>query len=82
MQGHELRNRRSQLYDAKATIESLVTKETDATRLVSNLHNQITLLQEENRILDVKLAGTGKYVDQQLEWSHIRAERRRIASTK
>jgi hypothetical protein len=50
--------------------------------LVSNLHNQITLLQEENRILGVKLAGAENDVDQQLEWSHIRAERRRIASTK
>jgi hypothetical protein len=30
----------------------------------------------------VKLAGAENDVDQQLEWSHIRAERRRIASTK
>jgi hypothetical protein len=50
--------------------------------LVSNLHDQITLLQEENWILGVKLAGAENDVDQQLEWAHIRAERRRIASTK
>jgi hypothetical protein len=30
----------------------------------------------------VKLAGAENDVDQQLKWSHIRAERRRIASAK
>jgi hypothetical protein len=78
----DLRSKDFQAQAAKAAIESLKAKETDATKLVNNLRNQITLLKEENRILGVQLAGAEKDVDQQLEWSHIRAERRRTAPTK
>jgi hypothetical protein len=71
-----------QAHDAKAVIESLKAKETDAIKLVNNIRNEITLLQEENRILRLQLAGAEKDIDQQLEWSYIRAERRRAAHTK
>jgi chromosome segregation ATPase len=77
-----LRSSDLQVQDAKAAIESLKAKETDATQLVDDLRNQVILLQEENRILGTQLAEAERDVDQQLELSHIRAERRRTAPAK